>query len=249
MAVKIFAEQSMKCFHTRKTEKEVSDLRTKLDDRKLPGYTRGEEIFNMVTHIVGGGFGVIVLVLCAVFSIIRRDWSALAGGIIYGAAMIFLYTVSSVYHGLRPIRAKKVMQVLDHCTIYALILGTYVPILLAGMRDRFPLLALIVFLCVLTGSAVGITFTAIDFRRYRIISYACYFVVGWCALFAVKYIVLAFGMPFFLWLLAGGCFYTFGMVFYGLGKNKKWFHCIFHIFILLGSIFQFVGIFKGCMLK
>ena len=224
-------------------------MRTPLSERKLPGYTRGEEIFNMVTHIAGGGFGAVVLVLCAVFSILRRDGAALAGGIIYGLTMIFLYTVSSVYHGLKAVKAKKVMQVLDHCTIYALILGTYVPILLTGMRDRFPLIALVDFLVVLTGSAVGITFTAIDFHRYRIISYACYFIVGWSAVFTVKYIVLAFGLPFFLWLLAGGCFYTFGMIFYGLGKNKRWFHSVFHIFILLGSIFQFVGIFVWCMLK
>ena len=76
--------------------------RTKLADRKLPEYTRGEEIFNMTSHIVGGGFGVISLVLCTVFSILHRNWWGLAGGIIYSLMMIFLYTMSSVYHGLKP---------------------------------------------------------------------------------------------------------------------------------------------------
>ena len=224
-------------------------MRTPLNERKLPVYTRGEEIFNMVSHIVGGGFGLLALLLCVIFSAIRRDRFALAGGLVYGFTMIFLYTVSSVYHGLTAIKAKKVMQVLDHCTIYALIYGTYVPVLLTGLLDSYPKTALII-LCVITvGTAVGVTFTAIDFHRYRIISYACYFIVGWCAIFAVKYIILAFGLPFFLWILAGGCLYTSGMIFYGLGRNKRWFHSIFHIFILLGSVFQFVGIFTGCMMK
>lgn len=203
----------------------------------------------MVSHIAGGGFGVVALILCVVFSIIRRDRFALAGGIVYGLTMIYLYTVSSVYHGLKAVKAKKVMQVLDHCSIYALIFGTYVPVLLTGLYDCYPKVALII-LCVITaGTAVGVTFTAIDFHRYRVISHACYFIVGWCAIFAVRYIILAFGLPFFLWLLVGGCFYTFGMIFYGLGRNKRWFHSIFHIFILLGSIFQFIGIFTGCMMK
>ncbi len=224
-------------------------MRTPLNERKLPDYTRGEEIFNMVSHTVGGGFGLVALILCVVFSALRRDRAALAGGLVYGISMIFLYSVSSVYHGLTAIKAKKVMQVLDHCTIYALIYGTYAPVLLTGLLDRYPKVALII-LCVITaGTAVGVTFTAIDFHRYRVISHTCYFVVGWCALFAVKYIILAFGLPFFLWILAGGVFYTSGMIFYGLGRNRRWFHCVFHIFILLGSVFQFVGIFTGCMMK
>lgn len=224
-------------------------MRTPLDERKLPDYTRGEEIFNMVTHIVGGGFGVIVLVLCTVFPVIRHDSFALAGGIVYGLMMILLYTISSVYHGLRAVKAKKVMQVLDHCTIYALIYGTYIPILLTGLRDKYPVAALVLLCCITAGSVVGVIFTAIDFHRYKIVSHSCYFIVGWCAVFAVKYIVRAFGLPFFLWILAGGCFYTFGMIFYGLGKSKRWFHSIFHIFILLGSVFQFIGIFKGCIIR
>ena len=224
-------------------------MRTPLDERKLPDYTRGEEIFNMVTHIAGGAFGIAVLVLCIVFSAARRDWRAFAGGLVYGLTMIFLYTVSSVYHGLTAVRAKKVMQVLDHCTIYALIFGTYIPILLTGLYDSYPKVTQIILCCISVGTAVGVTFTAIDFHRYRIISHTCYFTVGWCAIFALKFIVRAFGLPFFMWILAGGCFYTFGMIFYGLGKNRRWFHSVFHIFILLGSIFQFVGIFTGCILK
>ena len=108
--------------------------RTPIDQRELPEYTRGEEIMNMVTHIVGGGIGVIVLILGVVLAARRRDAWSVVSVCIYGLTMIWLYTMSSVYHGLRPGRTKKVLQVLDHCTIYALIAGTYTPILLAGIR-------------------------------------------------------------------------------------------------------------------
>ena len=135
--------------------------RTKLADRTLPPYTRGEEIFNMVSHIVGGGFGVVALALCVVFAVLHRNWWGLAGGVVYGLTMIFLYTMSSVYHGLTQEKPKKVMQVLDHCTIYALILGTYAPILLTGLRRDFPKLTLILTLFILTASPSPLsTFTA-----------------------------------------------------------------------------------------
>ena len=113
--------------------------RTKLNDRVLPTYTKGEEIFNMVTHIVGGALGLIGMIACLVISIIHRNPYAIIGSLIYGVSMIFLYTMSSIYHGLSPkLKAKKVMQVLDHCTIYVLIFGTYTPILLNPIRQVDP---------------------------------------------------------------------------------------------------------------
>lgn len=119
--------------------------RTKLKDRALPAYTKGEEIFNMVTHIVGGGFGVLALIIAVVYSAIFSDAWAVVGSSIYGASLILLYTMSSVYHGLRKGMGKKVMQVIDHCTIYFLIAGTYTPILLSGIRPESPALAWTVF--------------------------------------------------------------------------------------------------------
>ncbi len=95
--------------------------RTKLCDRKLPTYTIGEERFNMISHIAGGGFGVIALILSVVFAALSGDPYAVVGCSVYGATMVILYTFSSIYHGLKPPFAKKVMQVLDHCAIYFLI--------------------------------------------------------------------------------------------------------------------------------
>ena len=81
--------------------------RTKLVDRILPSYTKGEEIFNMVSHIVGGAFGIVALVLCVVFAGIHRDGYAVVSGAVYGISMIILYTMSSIYHGLNQKEKQK----------------------------------------------------------------------------------------------------------------------------------------------
>ena len=113
--------------------------RIPLKERALPQYSRGEEIMNMVTHIVGGALGIAALVLCLLRA---RTALAVVGSVIYGASMIMLYSVSSVYHGLAPNMGKKVMQVIDHCTIYMLIAGTYTPIMLAAFVPVYPAVGL-----------------------------------------------------------------------------------------------------------
>ena len=98
--------------------------RTRLKDRNLPEYSKAEEIFNMVSHITGGALGIIALVLCVVISSLKKDVFAIIGSAVYGASLIILYSFSSIYHGLNKNTAKKVFQVLDHCSIYFLISGT-----------------------------------------------------------------------------------------------------------------------------
>ncbi len=222
--------------------------RTKLADRQLPRYTRGEEIANMVTHIVGGGLGVISLGLCIAFSIVKRNWWGLVGGIIYSVMMIFLYTMSSVYHGLVSEKPKKVMQVLDHCSIFALILGTYVPVMLTGIRVQSTVLFIVLSVILIAGTAVSVTFTAIDFKKYAVISMTGYFAIGWAALLALKPLYHQFGLEMIIWLVAGGLAYTLGIIFFALGRKKEYFHMIFHLFILAGSILHFIAIFKFCIL-
>ena len=110
--------------------------RTKLADRILPTYTKGEEIFNMVSHIVGGVAGIATIVLCSVFAGIRHNTYGVVSGVIFGVSMLFLYTMSSIYHGLKPnSKAKKVFQVLDHCSIFLLIAGSYTPFALCTLRE------------------------------------------------------------------------------------------------------------------
>jgi len=138
--------------------------RTKLADRKLPDYTKGEEIFNMVSHIVGGSLGVAYLVLCVIFAALHRNAWGVVGSAVYGASVISLFTMSSVYHGVRPEGAKKVLQVIDHCTIYFMIAGTYTPYTLCTLRTVKPVAAWVVFGVVWGMAALAVTLTAIDLK-------------------------------------------------------------------------------------
>ncbi len=217
--------------------------RTKLKDRILPSYTRGEEIFNTISHTVGGGLGVFALVACVVLSAIRGDAWAVTSSAIYGASLIILYTMSSVYHGLSSPMAKKVMQVLDHCTIYFLIGGTYTPILLCSMRPSHPVWAWSMFGIVWGFAILGATFTAIDLKKYSRFSMICYIGMGWSIVMAAKVALKTIPTGALLWLLFGGIAYTVGAVLYGLGKRHRYMHGTFHVFVLIGSILQFMAIF------
>ena len=219
--------------------------RTKLIDRRLPDYTRGEEIFNMVSHIVGGGAGVVICALCIIKSFLNHDAYQIVGSFIYGFSMIILYTVSSVYHGLKHPIAKKVMQVIDHCSVFILISGTYTPIALASLREYNTALGWTVFGVVWGDSALGITLNAIDLKKYNVFSIICYLAQGWCIILTGKAAIDGIGFSGFMWLLAGGIAYTVGAVLYGIAGKKtvRYMHSVFHIFVVLGSVLQFVAIF------
>ena len=196
----------------------------------------------MVTHIVGGGFGILVLLWCLLKAILFGNGWDITGACIYGISMVILYTVSSIYHGLKAPMGKKVMQVIDHCTIYLLIAGTYTPILFSGIRPVFPGWAWTIFGIVWGCAIVAAVFTAIDLKKYAVFSMACYLAMGWCIVLAVKPAVQSVPLSALLWVLAGGIAYTVGAVLYGVGKKRRYMHSIFHGFVLLGSIFQFIGI-------
>ncbi len=213
--------------------------RTPLRRRVLPTYTRGEESFHMISHIVGGGFGILALVLCVVFAALKHSVYGVVSGSIYGASLIALYTMSSVYHGLKHPTAKRVMQVLDHCTIYFLIAGTYTPIVLCAIRSVSPAWAWALFGLVWGMAALATVFTAIDLKKYAVFSMCCYIGMGWCVVLAAKVTIRAIA-PAGLWLLlGGGIAYTVGAVLYGLGRTRRYMHALFHVFVLLGSVLQF----------
>lgn len=216
--------------------------RTKLADRSLPDYTKGEEIFNMVSHIVGGALGIAALVLCIIVSAIHGSVAGVLSSIVYGVSLIALYTMSSVYHGLRPGMGKKVMQVLDHCTIYFLIAGTYTPVLLVSLRPVYPVIAWILFGVVWGCAVIACVLTAIDLKKYSVFSMVCYLVMGWCIIFFIKQTFEVIGFAGVLMLLLGGISYTIGSILYGLGKKHRYMHSVFHLFILLGSILHFFTI-------
>ena len=213
--------------------------RTKLSERKLPDYTNGEEIMNMVTHIVGGGVAIAALLGCLLRS---QGVYEITGSLIYGGSMLCLYAMSSIYHGLVPGMGKKVLQVLDHCTIYFLIAGTYTPIVLCALRPVYPTLAWGMLAAQWILTAIAVTLTAIDLKKYNVFSMICYIGMGWMILPFMDQARQALTDPGFYWLLAGGIAYTFGAILYGIGSKKPWFHSVFHIFVVLGSALQLVCI-------
>ena len=214
----------------------------KLENIKIPNYTHGEEVFNTVTHIVGGGFGIIALIASVALSITKNDPWAIASCCIYGISMILVYTISSIYHGLKPSSAKKVLRILDHCTIYLLIAGTYTPIVLCAIRQVSPIWAWTIFGIVWGCAAVGLSLTAIDMKRFNALSMVCYLGMGWCIVIAGKTAMQAISFDGLMWLLAGGIAYTLGAVLYGLGKKIRYMHSIFHLFVVAGSVLQFICI-------
>lgn len=221
--------------------------RTKLRDRSLPNYSHREELFNMISHIVGGGLGVLICAACVVKAFLTGGAYEIIAAFLYGLSMILLYTMSSLYHGLKDGTAKRVFQVLDHCTIYLLIAGTYTPVALCALRKLSPALGWVVFGVVWGLSALGIVLNAIDLKRYSKLSMVLYLLLGWCVILTGKQAIKAMGIPCLLYMLAGGISYTVGAVFYAVGGKRSrpiaYMHAVFHIFVVLGSVLHFVGVF------
>lgn len=208
----------------------------------LPDYTKGEEIANMVTHIIGGAFAIAAIPLLVIMGAIHQNPWAVVSGAIYGGTLLIMFTVSSIYHGLKPGKAKRVMRVIDHCDIYFLIAGTYTPILLVAIRPINPAVAWSIFGVEWALTAIAVTLNAIDLKRFEKISMVCYIGMGWCVIAMLRLAIQAMTLNGFLLLLFGGIAYTIGAVLYGIGKRVRYMHSVFHVFVLIGSILQFFAI-------
>ena len=213
-----------------------------IERKPMPVYTRGEEIFNMVTHIVGGGLGILALVACVLLAAFSRNVWGIVGGGIYGFTVILLFTTSSIYHGLKVELPKRVFRVLDHCTIFVLIAGTYTPILLTRFREYYPVDAWVMFGILWGLAVVGIALKATNIRGFRKLSLVCYLGMGWAAIFRINRLIEVLGAPFFILILLGGIFYTLGVAFYVAGKKKKFMHSVFHVSVNEASIHHSVAI-------
>lgn len=207
-----------------------------------PMYGRGEDLFNAVSHIVGGALGVaFCIALCIVASYNPTVNKFVSAGV-YSFSIVVLYTMSALYHFFPQGRAKRVFRIFDHCTIFLLIAGCYTPFCLLtfwGSAWGYAILAVEWGLAVL-----GITFNAINMRwkAVKVLSMIAYVVMGWMIIPAVPLLLKSVSLACFAWLLAGGLAYTIGIIFFALGKNRKYMHCIWHIFVLAGSICQFVSV-------
>ena len=205
---------------------------------EIPKYTLGEELVSAISHGIGALLGIAALVLSVVYA---KTPIAIVSSAIYGTTLIVLYTISCLYHSFSPkIAAKKVFRVLDHCSIYLLIFGTYMPYLLVLIKGA---LGWTLWGILLALSIIGIVLNCVSLEKFKKFSMFSYIGMGWIIIFSFKKVFILLGLTGTLYLLIGGILYTLGAIFYIKGKKIKYMHSVWHFFVLAGSIFHFFSIF------
>lgn len=210
------------------------------DKIEIPKYTLGEELMSAITHGVGALLSIAALVLCVVFSAMHGNAYAVVSSVIYGSTSIILFTMSTLYHSFKPNNAKRVFRIIDHCSIYLLIAGTYTPYALVALPKT---LGWWIFGIEWGCAIIGIILNSIDLKKYKVVSMILYLVMGWMIVFSFKPLMAAVDMGGIYISLAAGVTYTLGAIFYGIGKKIKYMHSIFHFFVLAASILFFFAIF------
>ena len=201
-------------------------------------YTLGEEIFNSVSHGVGGLLAIAGTAVLIVFAALYSDAWAVVSASIYGASLIVLYTMSTLYHAITNCKAKGFFRIMDHNTIFFLIAGTYTPYTLVTLRGA---LGWTLFGIVWGAAVLGIVLNSIDLERFKKLSMVCYVAMGWVIILAIKPMKDGLSSLSLTFLLIGGLFYTVGIVFYAV-KKVKYFHSVWHLFTVAGSIFHFFSV-------
>ena len=206
--------------------------------KKSRPQTTGEEIANAVTHGLGAVFGMAALIAMLWVAIAgSRSAILIASLAVYGTSLFLLYMASTLYHALTHHTAKRVFQILDHSSIYLLIAGTYTPFCLAVGGWQGIALAAVEWVLAIT----GIVFEAVWHSRPGWLTAIVYVAMGWLAIFVIQPIV-AHLPPAGVWLLvAGGLSYTIGVAFYAM-RNVRYMHAVWHLFVLAGSILQFLAV-------
>ena len=201
-------------------------------------YTLGEEIFSAIVHGIGAGLSVAALVTMVVKAAGRGDAYAVVSAAIFGASLVILYTMSTLYHALAPARAKKVFRIFDHTTIFLLIAGTYTPYVLVTLRG---FTGWVLFGILWGLAAIGIVFDSVMLEKFRKIEMFLYIGMGWCIVVASESLVSSLERGGLIFLFTGGVLYTVGIIFYAL-KKIKYMHSIWHIFVLAGSIMHYFSV-------
>lgn len=206
----------------------------------IPSYNLCEELLNSISHGVGALLGIVGLVLCLVKCVPYHDAYHIVSSVIFCFTVIVLYLMSCLYHALRVNKAKRVFRVIDHCTIFLLIAGTYTPYTLISLRDT---VGWWLFGIIWTTAVLGIVLNAVSLKKFANMSVALYLIMGWIVVFAYPHMVSTIpdgGISLLVW---GGVAYTFGAILYGIGAKKRYFHSIFHFFCLIGTILHFFSIY------
>ena len=210
-----------------------------LENITLPDYTRKEELINSFSHFAGTLFSIFALVSCIGISIKTGNKISLINSIVYCLSMMLLYTMSGVYHGLNVSDRKKIFRVVDHCSVFVFIAGSFTPVLLGDLRNVYPERNYILFVSVWLLCVVGIILNAVNFPKFKNISIIFYVAIGWLIIFEFRPLYEHYGAKSAILLLAGGLVFSIGTILYNVGKKKRYFHSIFHFFVLAGSVIHY----------
>jgi len=197
--------------------------------------TLKEELINSITHGLGALLGIGGTVMAIIWAALYGNVYGVVSASIYGATLIILYTMSTLYHAFTNQTAKKVFRVFDHCSIFLLIAGTYTPFTLVTLNGP---LGWTLFGIIWGLTVLGITLNAVGLERFKVFSMICYIAMGWLIIIAAKPVVTALGFRPMLLLLLGGIFYTVGAVFYAM-KRIRYMHGVWHLFVLTGSVLHY----------
>ena len=202
-------------------------------------FSRGEEIANFVSHTVGAGLSILAFIILTIRASWVRDVGTIISFMAFGFGLIVLYTMSSIYHGLKPGTAKMVFEIFDHSAIYILIATSYTPFLYLVVNSPMNkvILAIQWIVCFL-----GILFKAFFTGKFKLFSTLLYLIMGWMIVFAWNDLINNINRVSLIYLVLGGVLYSLGTIFYSW-KICKFNHMIWHIFVIMGSISHFFAVY------
>ena len=204
-------------------------------------YSKSEEMWNAITHGIGVVFGIVALTILLVLSIQKKDITAIISFSIYGISIILMFLSSTLYHSITNEKAKKILRVFDHSSIFLFIAGTYTPVLMLTLTGKLKIVLIVMMWILALAGVIFKLFTFGKFDKYKSLSVILYIVMGWIGIFPIKKIISATSIKFFYWILAGGLLYSFGTIFYRDAKIP-YNHAIWHFFVLGASVMHFLGI-------
>ena len=217
-----------------------------LKDIPLSKYTRNEDIANCVTHALGVPFCVVAAVMLFRLLAGRADGKNIFAAVLYIFSMLVVFAGSAVYHGLKPSRAKQIARVIDHCNIFFMIAGMITSFTIPAMTAENRTKSLLVVAAVWALSLIGILLTFMDFKKFALPQIFMYIIMGWLAMMGLVSVARngAAGKEYAMFVLAGGICITVGSALYFIGKKHKYFHAVFHVFVLIGIIVIFCGVYR-----
>lgn len=207
----------------------------------LPVYTDSEELFNTLTHALGGVLGVIGTVFLTIKAASFHSNIAVVASIIYGISITILFSMSALYHSIKNEKIRPYLRIVDHSSIFLLIAGSYTPYTLIALKGSF--WGMPIFITIWIAAILGITLNIINLEKYKKISLILYVLMGWAALIDIVGLFNSIPRPGFILLVLGGVAYTVGIIFYKM-KRIPYMHGVWHLFVLLAAVLHYISIYR-----